>query len=398
MAEPHNQLMNALNKTRRIIVEYIGVAIILVVLFITWYYRRQINKKENNDTAMEAIYNQSTFFPQISSIRKGDARFDLNVDKGIGKVRDYYIASSYNSCCGGDFQDDYVSLKPLKEVIFHGARVLDFEIYSVNDDLVVAASGSASPYLKGTYNSIPLGGDDGVFNTIKTHAFSNGTCPNPEDPLFIHLRIKTNVDHYDKLTSYVQKHFAGHNLDASWGYEGRSDAPGGGKNIANEPLLTFAGDNSTGKKAKVIIICDQANKNYRGTSFEELINLSGDSAYLHEYRNKDIQYTQFPKALEEFNKNNLSLTMPDLTSLNNNVSPNLHFSYGCQMVCMNYQNMDSNMKFYFKKFNESGNAFILKPENLRALAPPKLTIPNKPPKELSYAPKKIDLPMYKTNI
>ena len=90
--------------------------------------------------------------------------------------------------------------------------------------------------------------------------------------------------------------------------------------------------------------------------------------------------------------------MPDLTSLNNNVSPNLHFSYGCQMVCMNYQNMDSNMKFYFKKFNESGNAFILKPENLRALAPPKLTIPNKPPKELSYAPKKIDLPMYKTNI
>ena len=35
---------------------------------------------------------------------------------------------------------------------------------------------------------------------------------------------------------------------------------------------------------------------------EELINLSGDSAYLHEYRNKDIQYTQFPKALEEFNK------------------------------------------------------------------------------------------------
>ena len=44
MAEPHNQLMNALNKTRRIIVEYIGVAIILVVLLssiiIIYYYKR----------------------------------------------------------------------------------------------------------------------------------------------------------------------------------------------------------------------------------------------------------------------------------------------------------------------------------------------------------------------
>ena len=392
----YDKLKNIATHTQLFLIQYIWIAIIIIIFFITWYYRNQLNKKNTNNNRMESLYNSSKYFPKISSIHSGNSQFDLNDDTGIGRVRDYYIASSYNSCCAGDFQDDYVSLTPLKEVIFHGARLLDFEIYSVNDDLVVAASGSKSPYLKGTYNSLPLGGNKGVLSTIKSHAFSNGTCPNPRDPLFIHLRIKTNIDHYDKLTKYVSETFGSQLLDASYGYEGRSDAPGGGKNISNEQLLDFAGSDSS--MAKVIIICDQANKNYRGTTFEELINLSGDSPYLQEKRNKDIQYTQYPKALEEYNKRNLTLTMPDLTNLNDNISSSLHFSYGCQMVCMNYQNMDSNMKSYFEKFNNGGSAFILKPSNLRSQKPVMLKTPPAQNPELSFAPKKIDLPMYKSTI
>tara|TARA_B110000858_G_scaffold197404_1_gene258914 strand:- start:1386 stop:2579 length:1194 start_codon:yes stop_codon:yes gene_type:complete len=397
MSESYNKMMDAINKSQAFVIKYVWVAIILLILFVTWYYRKQLNKKEDNNTAMEIIYNKPDFFPKISSIQKNDAQFIFNNDKGTGHVRDYYIASSYNSCCGGDFQDDYVSLTPLKEVIFHGARLLDFEVYSVNDELVVAASGSASPYLKGTYNSIPLGGDSGVFQTIASHAFSNGTCSNPLDPLFIHLRVKTNKDHWESLTDSVKKHFGENLLDATWGYEGRQDTKSGGKSIANAPLLDFAGDYN-GKKAKIIIICDQSNKNYRGTTFEELINISSDSAFLQEMRNKDILHTQFPKVLEDNNKLNLTLTMPDLSSLNDNVSSSLHFSYGCQMVCMNYQNMDKNMKIYFKKFNDAGHAYILKPENLRLMNAPQLKTPPKAPKELSFAPKTISTAMYTTSI
>ena len=40
--------------------------------------------------------------------------------------------------------------------------------------------------------------------------FSGGTCPNPDDPLFIHLRIKTDKKNiYDKLTKYVREAFPG---------------------------------------------------------------------------------------------------------------------------------------------------------------------------------------------
>ena len=44
----------------------------------------------------------------------------------------FYIASSYNSCCGGNVEKDFVDMVPLRQVIKQGARWLDFEIYSKN--------------------------------------------------------------------------------------------------------------------------------------------------------------------------------------------------------------------------------------------------------------------------
>ena len=125
---------------------------------------------------------------------------------GIGHLRDYYIASSYNSCCAGDFQDGYVSLPPLREVIRQGARVLDFALYQVDNDVVVGAGPTDSDNIKGTYNSLPLGGNDGILNTINKYAFSH-PCPNPTDPLFINFRIKSRSNpqlFYRKLTNYVK--------------------------------------------------------------------------------------------------------------------------------------------------------------------------------------------------
>ena len=383
-----NPIMKAIRQTRQLMAEYLWVLIIISLIGITWYYQRQINKSTNNDYSIKNAYKK--YPPQLSNINEVDAKFIFNPLTGTGHVRDYYIASSYNSCCGGDFQDDYVSFVPLKEVIFHGARVLDFEIFAVDEEIVVAASPSDSFYIKGTYNSLPLGGPKGVLAYVNSHAFSNGTCPNPEDPLFVHLRIKSDKkDIYHKLTKYVREAFPGKLLDATYGFEGRSDAPGGGKNIAQQPLLDFRG--------KVIIVCDQLNNNYRGTPFEELINISGNSAYFKEQRNYNVQYTYNPESMESFNKKNITLSMPDISALNDNVNAALHMSYGVQMVCMSYQKMDDNMEHYLDKFNSAGTAFILKPKHLRYFP---ITIPIPPAQnpQLSYAPKSIDLPMYKTSI
>jgi hypothetical protein len=388
MKNPAETLLKAKNAIAGILTTYLWVGIILVLLFMTWFYRKQINKKANDNKLMESVYDKGTV---IGNINKDDVNFKVDAVNGTGHVRDYYIASSYNSCCAGDFQDSYVDLVPLKEVIHQGVRVLDFELYMVDGEVVVGAGPTESDNIKGTYNSIPVGGPDGILKLINGLAFQLPT-PNFTDPLFIHFRIKSKSNpqlFYKKLTSYVNNCISTRLLDPAYGFEGRPGAYGGSKNIAAEALTSF--------QNKIIIICDQETNNFRGTAFEELVNMSTGSPFLSEYRNYDVQYTHDPEGLKAYNKKNITLSMPDLSALNNNLPAQLHFSYGCQMVCMNYANNDSNMLFYANMFNEAQTSFVLKPESLRYKV---VTIkaPKKQTKKVSYAVKHINLPMYQGTI
>ena len=99
-----------------------------------------------------------------------------------GNLCDYYIKTAYNSCSGGSYKNNFVDICNLKAIIKQGVRCLDFEIYSVNNQPVVATSTSDSYYVKETFNSVNFGS---VMDTIRNYAFSGGTCPNPTDPLLI---------------------------------------------------------------------------------------------------------------------------------------------------------------------------------------------------------------------
>jgi len=372
MNNPQKVLQQAQKALGRLAAEYLWVSIILVLLGISWYYRRQVNKKANDNYAMESIYNDKPV--KIGNINSADAAYKYDAQAGTGHLRDYYIASSYNSCCAGDFQDSYVDLVPLKEVIHQGARVLDFALYLVNGDVVVGAGPTNSDNIKGTYNQVPVSGPDGILSTINSYAFQS-PCPNPNDPLFIHFRIKSQritQSKWRSLAKAVKSVFKTRLLGTEFGYEGRPNSKGGGKNLAREPILNL--------RNKVIIICDAPNNNFRGTAFEELVNMSSGSPFLEESRNYDVQYS-----------------MPDLSSLNNNIPAQLHFSYGVQMVCMNYANNDSNMEFYRTKFNDARTAFVLKPDNLRYKIVT-TTAPVKQNPKVKYAAKSINLPMYQGTI
>ena len=352
---------------------YLIGLIVVVVMGIASYIRTQMNKLTWNNTNMEEEYIKGN---TIGPIKKNQGRFQHN-------LRDYYIASSYNSCCAGDFQNDYVDLEPLKEVIKQGSRLLDFEIYSVNGKAIVAASPNKSYDIKGTYNSIPI---NAVLDTVNKYAFSPGFAPNATDPIFLHFRVKSdNTNIYKELTTSVTKNFTTKLLAPQFGYEGRK----GKDNLVNVPLLEL--------QNKVIIIAANDSNNFRNTPFEELVNMSTGTPFLNSVRNYEVQYTHDPAGFKTFNKKNMTLTMPDLSALNKNVPASLHQTYGCQFVCMNYANKDTNMIYYLNLFNEAGTAFVLKPANLRYQV---VTIP-KPPAQnpkLSYAKKTIALPMFKANI
>jgi LacI family transcriptional regulator len=63
--------------------------------------------------------------PSLSSISAQDPNFSY-------KLFDYYVKSSYNSCATGNFVNDWVDMCALKNTIKQGYRLLDFEIYDIN--------------------------------------------------------------------------------------------------------------------------------------------------------------------------------------------------------------------------------------------------------------------------
>jgi hypothetical protein len=350
---------------------HLGLIVVVVILIILgiMYVHSQISKKNSNLKNMESSL--SNIDKTVVSINPKDAQYKHN-------IRDYYIMSSYNSCSDGDFDDGYVSLDALKTVIYRGARVLDFEIYSVNNKTVVAASNKSTFTEKGTYNSIPI---EQVMAAVEQWSFAAATSPNYDDPLFLHFRIKSNNPKVmSDLSKVIVGSFRGRLLSAKYGKENQ------GENLGALPLTDFMG--------KVIIMCDKTvNPKFEGSSFDDIVNIASGGAFVRSMRNYNVKYTPNSQELIEYNKKNMSITMSDLAVSPRNMDAGLHFKYGCQMVCMNFQSTDSYLTFYLERFNQANSAFILKPEQLRYI-PTYIKDPTPQDPKLSYAQRNIQKPYF----
>ena len=351
------------------------LTILLITIFIMagYYIYYQISKLPKKDSLMAQTLNDVD--TRISSVNAADASKQHN-------LRDYYIMSSYNSCCNGDFKDGYVSTSALQDVIRKGARVLDFEIYNIDEKPVVACSTSDNFDFKGSYNSIPF---NDVIDVIKTHAFSASTCPNFNDPLIIHLRMKTKSA---KVCELVGKAIA-NGLDRyrlSNKYDNEYNVDGTNESLMREPLKNFLG--------KVIIMTDRSNTSFIGTGLDEVTNICSSTLFCQKLRNYDVIYTPSASELIDHNKKFTTISMGDLNkSSPDNMDASVHMKLGCQMICMNFQSVDDHLIFYLEQFNEAGSAFILKPSQLRYI-PTLSKTPKKQNPELSYAPKHLQKPYF----
>lgn len=351
----------------------------LTIIFITliivsiYYINYQLKKKSKKDKLMGETL--TDFETKISSINPDDGSKQHN-------LRDYYIMSSYNSCCNGDFKDGYVSLDALKDVIRKGARVLDFEIYNIGEEPVVACSTSDSFDFKGSYNSLPFGD---VIDVVKSYAFSASTSPTFNDPLILHLRVKTkNAKVCEKAGKIIASGLNNYRLSNKYDFGYYTD--GTQQSIMKEPVKNFLG--------KVIIMTDRTNTAFVGTGLEEVTNISSSTLFCQKLRNYDVKYTPDAQELIEHNKKQTTISMNDLNNgTPDNMDSSIHMKLGCQMICMNFQNVDDHLIFYLEQFNEAGSAFILKPAQLRYI-PAISKIPKKQNPDLSYAPKVLKKPYF----
>ena len=313
------------------------------------------------------------------------------------KLVDYYIKSAYNCCSGGAYKNDYVNLCVLKDLIKQGVRGLDFELFALpingKPSPVVATSTSDSNYVKETFNSIPF---TDVMNVLSTYAFSSGNCPNPLDPLILHLRIKsTNKEMYQQLAD-IFKQYENLLLSSTYSYNSNSTNTNGTSN-ANNALLNAPISSLLGK---IIIIID---KSYGGNTFMdvsdfyELVNLTSNSLYMRALHYYDIKYSPDLHELIEFNRQGMTIGMPDKGSNPENPSATLMREAGFQMLAMRYQQVDANSEECEVFFNTAGYAFVLKPEELRYI-PIVVEEPEEQKPELSYATRTIESDYYHFNI
>lgn len=367
-SDPYLDFLANNTKTIRRIIYFLVFLIVALVGY--WLYSKSRLNNKNCD-ALSKIYPD---FAKVSTINPKEERFSHN-------LRDYYIKTAFNACLAGQVKSDFVNICALKSAIKQGARCLDFEIYSLNDRPVIAASSVDNYYTKGTYNSVDF---VDAIDIIANYAFSGGTCPNPGDPLLLNFRIMSNnVKIYDIMADELYNQLQNRMLGKEYSYENK------GNNLGTVPLKELMG--------KVVIMVDRTNPLFEQTPLDEYVNVASGSVFLRSYTYSQVKNTQDTSELIEFNKKNMSIVRPDLSQSAINPSAALAMNYGCQMVGMSFQTFDTYMEYYSLFFDKAGSAFALKPENLRFI---EVTIPTPPPPnpEYSYKERNIQEDYYKFNI
>lgn len=337
----------------KIIVRIIGGLLIFLIIY--WIYSK-LNLNNANCSAMNNLYKD---FPMIRTINPNDDNFSHN-------LRDYYIKTAYNACCAGRFKNDFVNLCALKNCIKQGARCLDFEIYSIGGVPAISVSSKKDYNVKEAYNSI-LFAD--AMTVVSTYAFSGGTCPNPNDPLILHFRfMSNNAAIYDQMATILYNTMENQLLGKDFSYEDD------GQNIGSYPISRLMG--------KVIIMADKSNTVFSSTKINEYVNITSNSVFVRNMRYRDVKFCPDADELVEYNKQNMTICLPDLSGKNKNYSPALVMSYGCQFVGMSFQNFDPYMQYYTEMFDDVGSAFILRPERYRYIP---LFIVKPPPQDPNYS-------------
>jgi hypothetical protein len=350
------------------IISFIFIVLLIMIGYIIYLLR--LNNAECN--YMNNLY--SNVDGNIIPINTTDPNCKFNLS-------DYYIKTAYNSCSGGSYKNDFVNICNLKAIIKQGVRCLDFEIYSINNEPVVSSSTTNDYFVKETFNSVNFAE---VMSTINSYAFAGGTCPNPTDPLIIHLRIMSNNQKMYSNMANIFKSYDSVMLGPEFSYENS------GQNLGGLPLLSF--------RNKIILIVDKINNAYlENIDFLEYVNLTSNSIFMREYEFNGVKNNPDINELTEYNKKCMTIVLPDKGINPPNPNALLARIAGCQMVAMRFQLVDNYLMENTLFFDRSKYAFSLKPKELRYK---EVTIPTptKQNPDYSYATRTTSTDYYSFNV
>jgi hypothetical protein len=305
---------------------------------------------------------------------------------GVDHLGNYYVLSSYNTCCEGEYNNGNVSTAQVRKVLKAGARFIDFAIYTMpescsgsgaTDEPAVAGSASVSDLTIGTANCLPL---TEVIREVAATAFSAGRVPRPTEPLLLHCRIRTR--HPNTLTTLghlIRREFGSRLLPAE--QYGGSDTHGPATvSILTTPLADLRG--------KCIVILDAEDRSWvDNRALASVVNIAQGAGepFFTTMSAPVLRATAAPTQLRDANKQRLMLVTPTNSNGSGPVSyPSIVTQWlGCQLAAIPFQIQDQNTSAAIEYFNKANSGFVLKPEQLQQhiIALPKSKPQNK---DLSY--------------
>ena len=336
-----SQLVN-LDSNQYFYVTLVIIIFILLLLF-SWVANRLGLKDRSCDKLARywPILTNNSYFSSETRLKPDAIPF---FDGSSCKFINYHIKSAYNCCCGDGYKNNFVALCALEKAISNGCRFLDFEIYSYNNDPIVASSTAENNYIKETYNSILL---EEVLVTIKEKGFNPLSTNCANDPLILNFRVmSTNITMLKTMGDLIKRHL--HSNNQSFTCSTKKDM-----NLLNSKMIDLY--------QKLIIICDfnpQPSIITSTTDLQDLnnyINLKAKGTYCHTYRYNQIVSKKGSAQFIATTKSKFVIVLPNLDNSIINFDATLSFDTGCQAICMKHQNIDNNLLGYNALFKLQKN-------------------------------------------
>jgi len=252
-------------------------------------------------------------------------------------LRNFCIKSSFNSAYTGG----YMNLDMIKNVLQRGCRFLDFQVFIKDNTAIVAYS--QDDYIDAFTSNPPALSLGGVFSTINMNAF-NENSPNPNDPLFIQIRILSNLPAAKSIVAQTIASAFSANLyaDPATGYAIPIDL-----NVQMNQL-----------QGKVVIVTDQNAVTADG-NLSKYVNLITGTANVRTYTANQLTYQ--PINPPDPYVYNFKIVLPNLGyffGISNSDATYLIKKYGAQVVAQAFYSQDLNLTNYEAIFNEYRSAFI----------------------------------------
>jgi hypothetical protein len=170
---------------------YIFIILSTFVLFVILYIYTTISSQNNKCDVINQLDYDEFKVPDISGI----------------PIKELVFKSAYNCCCIGGMKNDYVDLCALKNCYRAGVRVLDFQIFSLNNNPVISASTVNQNEYKELYNYLSF---TETMNHINYTFLNSASHPNNNQVLFLNFRVNSNnIDIYNQMAKILIDTFTG---------------------------------------------------------------------------------------------------------------------------------------------------------------------------------------------